>query len=67
MNTLIGVIRVITINAILAIIFLALVFEEIDWAIFSSRQNINEIVIDNTSWNFKKIFMFIKIPRNIAF
>ena len=56
MNTLIGVIRVITINAILAIIFLALVFEEIDWAIFSSRNKINDSVIDHTSWNIKEIF-----------
>ena len=66
-KTLIKALRLIIINAILAFIFLFLSLEEIDWAIFSSRQNINEIVIDNTSWNFKKIFMFIKIPRNIAF
>ncbi len=30
--------------------------EEIDWALLSSRDKINDIVIDNTSWNIKKIF-----------
>ena len=43
-------------NAILAFIFLFLTIEEIDWALLSSREKINDKIIDNTSWNIKKIF-----------
>ena len=49
-------IRFIIINFILAIIFLFLALEEIDWAIFSFREKINAKIIDNTSWNIRKIF-----------
>ena len=55
-KTLIEALRFIIVNAILAFIFLFLTLEEIDWAIFSSRQKLNDLVIDNTSWNIKKIF-----------
>ncbi len=55
-KTLIEALRFIIINAILAFIFLFLTIEEIDWALLSSRDKINDIVIDNTSWNIKKIF-----------
>jgi hypothetical protein len=30
--------------------------EEIDWALLSSSEKINDTVIDNTSWNIKTIF-----------
>ena len=43
-------------NAILTAIFLFLTLEEIDWAIFSSKEKINDLIIDNTSWNIKTIF-----------
>ena len=55
-KTLIEALRFIIVNAILAIILLFLTLEEIDWALLSSREKINDIVIDNTSWNIKKIF-----------
>ena len=55
-KTLIQAFRFIIVNAILAFIFLFLSLEEIDWALLSSREKINDIVIDNTSWNIKKIF-----------
>ena len=55
-KTLIDALRFIIVNAILAVIFLFLTLEEIDWAFLSSREEINDIVIDNTSWNIKKIF-----------
>ena len=55
-KTLIEALRFIIVNAILAFIFLFLTIEEIDWAVLSSRDKINDIVIDNTSWNIKKIF-----------
>ena len=55
-KTLIEALRFILVNAILAFIFLFLTFEELDWALFSSRQKTNDIVIDNTSWNIKRIF-----------
>ncbi len=43
-------------NTILAFIFLFLTIEEIDWAILSTREKINDTTIDNTSWNIKTIF-----------
>mgnify|MGYP001334362041 CR=1 FL=1 len=55
-KTLIEALRFIIINAILAFIFLFLTLEEIDWAILSSRENIKDKIIDNTSWNIKTIF-----------
>tara|TARA_Y100001968_G_scaffold148467_1_gene135772 strand:+ start:980 stop:1198 length:219 start_codon:yes stop_codon:yes gene_type:complete len=55
-KTLIEALRFILVNAILAFIFLFLAFEELDWALFSSRQKTNDIFIDNTSWNIKRIF-----------
>tara|TARA_B100001250_G_scaffold160187_1_gene137638 strand:- start:284 stop:499 length:216 start_codon:yes stop_codon:yes gene_type:complete len=50
-RTLIEALRIIIINAILAVIFLFLIMEEIDWTLFSSRENITDITIDKTSWN----------------
>ena len=55
-NTLIGVLRFTIINAILAVIFLFIALEEIDWALLSFREQMNDQVIDNTSWNIKTIF-----------
>ena len=55
-KTLIEALRLIIINAILACIFLFLTLEEIDWALFSSRKQHNDQIIDNTSWNIKTIF-----------
>ena len=55
-KTLIQALRFIIINAILAFIFLFLTLEEIDWAILSSREKINDTVIDTTSWNINQIF-----------
>ena len=55
-NTLIGVLRFTIINAILAVIFLFIALEEIDWALLSFREKMNDQVIDNTSWNIKTIF-----------
>ena len=54
-KTLIEALRFIIVNAILAFIFLFLTLEEIDWTLFSSRKKTNDIIIDNTSWNIKKI------------
>ena len=55
-KTLFEALRFIIVNAILSFIFFFLAFEEIDWAVFSYREKINDIVIDNTSWNIKRIF-----------
>ncbi len=55
-KTLLEAVRFLIINAILAFIFLFLILEEIDWAIFSFRERINDIPIDNTSWNVKTFF-----------
>ncbi len=55
-KTLLEAVRFLIINSILALILLFLIFEEIDWAIFSFREKPNDQVIDNTSWNIKEIF-----------
>ena len=55
-KTLIHALRLIIINLILAFIFLFLTLEELDWAILSSRDEIRDKIIDNTSWNIKTIF-----------
>ena len=55
-KTFINALRFIIVNFILALIFLFLTLEEIDWAMFSFEEKINDRVIDNTSWNIKKIF-----------
>ena len=55
-KTLLEALRFIIVNAILAFIFFFLIFEEIDWAILSSRRDLNDLIIDNTSWNVRKIF-----------
>ena len=54
-NTFIEAIRLIIINSILAFIFLFLILEEVDWAIFSFKGRINDQIIDNTSWNIKSL------------
>ena len=55
-KTLIEALRFIIINSILVFIFLFLLLEEMDWSLLSFREKINYRVIDNTSWNIKKIF-----------
>ena len=52
--------RFTAINLILAFIFLFLTFEEIDWAILSSRKDTNDIIIDNSSWNIRSIISLLK-------
>ena len=56
LKTLIQALRFMIINVILAFIFLFLTLEEIDWVILSTREKINDKIIDNTSWNIKTIF-----------
>ena len=55
-KTLLQALRFLIVNSILAFIFLFLAIEEIDWALLSYREKINDKIIDNTSWNIKKIF-----------
>ena len=55
-QTLIQACKFLIINAILAFIFLFLTLEEIDWTLLCSREIVNDKIIDNTSWNIKKIF-----------
>ena len=57
-KTLIEALRFIIVNSILAFIFLFLTLEEIDWSFCSLRSKSQDILIDNTSWNIKKIFEF---------
>ncbi len=54
-KTLLEAIRFIIVNSILAFIFLFLTVEELEWAIFSSREGITDKVIDETSWNIKTL------------
>ena len=57
-KTLIEALRFIIVNSILALIFLFLTLEEIDWSHLSLRSKTKDILIDNTSWNIKEIFEF---------
>ena len=56
LKTLVEAIKFIIVNSILAFIFLFLTVEEFEWAIFSSKEGITDKVIDETSWNIKKLF-----------
>ncbi|MBW3041095.1 hypothetical protein DNJ73_00480 [Prochlorococcus marinus XMU1408] len=49
-------IRFIICHTILAFILLFLTLEEIEWTFFAYREESNDIIIDNTSWNIKEIF-----------
>ena len=55
LKTLVEAIRFIVINSVLAFIFLFLIFEEFEWAVFSNRKEIKDKVIDQTSWNIKTL------------
>ena len=55
-KTLIEAVRFIVINTILALIFLFLTLEEIEWTLLSSKKSVNDKIIDNTSWNIREIF-----------
>ena len=55
LKTLIEAIRFIIANSILALIFLFLILEEIEWEIFSYRERITDMVCDKTSWNIKTL------------
>ncbi len=55
-KTLVQVLKFVIINTILAIIFFCLIIEELDWAVFTFRENVKDRVIDNSSWNIKTIF-----------
>tara|TARA_Y100001968_G_scaffold266892_1_gene256588 strand:+ start:1203 stop:1421 length:219 start_codon:yes stop_codon:yes gene_type:complete len=55
LETLLGAIKFIIVNFILAFIFLFLTVEEFEWVIFSSREGITVKVIDETSWNIKTL------------
>tara|TARA_B100001250_G_scaffold408301_1_gene430467 strand:- start:524 stop:751 length:228 start_codon:yes stop_codon:yes gene_type:complete len=55
LKTLLETIRFIIVNSIFAFIFLFLIVEEFEWAIFSSREGITDNVTDETSWNIKTL------------
>ncbi len=55
LKTLLEAVRFIIVNSILAFIFLFLIVEAFEWAIFSSREEITDQVFDETSWNIKTL------------
>ena len=55
LKTLVEAIRFIVINSVLVFIFLFLIVEEFEWATFSTRKEIKDKVIDQTSWNIKTL------------
>ena len=55
LNTFFELIEFILLNLILIFIFLFLSLEEFDWAIFSSREQVTDLIIDETSWNIKTL------------
>ena len=55
LKTLLEALRFILVNSILGFIFLFLIVEEFEWATFSTRKEIKDKVIDQTSWNIKTL------------
>ena len=55
LQTLLEAIRFIIVNAILTFIFFFLIVEAFEWEIFSSREGLNDKVVDDTSWNVKSL------------
>ena len=55
-KTFVKAIRFVILNFILAIVFLFLIIEEIDWIILSSNEADIDEVIDVTSWNLNNLF-----------
>ena len=55
LETLLEAIRFIIVNSILAFIFLFLMVEEFEWAIYSNREGITDNFIDKTSWNINTL------------
>ena len=55
LRTLFKAIRLIVVNFILTLIFLFLTIEELEWATFSSKEQIKDEIIDETSWNLKTL------------
>ncbi len=55
LKTLLEALRFIIVNSILAFIFLFLIIEEFEWVIFSSREEIKDKVVDDSSWNLKTL------------
>ena len=55
LDTLIKAIRFVIVNSILSFIFVFLTVEELEWAIFSSKEGITDKFVDETSWNIKSL------------
>ena len=53
LSTLLKAITFIVANFILVFIFLFVTFEEFEWAMFSSKEQISDEVLDETPWNIK--------------
>ena len=57
LSSLLKAITFIVANFILVFIFIFLALEEFEWAIFSSREQIADEVLDETSWNIKTLIL----------
>ena len=55
LETLLESIRFIIVNSILAFIFLFLIVEQFEWAVFSNREGITDNFIDQSSWNINTL------------
>ena len=53
LSTLLKAITFIVANFILVFIFLFVTLEEFEWAMFSSKEQISDEVLDETPWNIK--------------
>ena len=56
LTTFIEALRFLVLNFILFLTLLFLIIEEAEWLVFSFREKSNDLLVDNTSWNFKTIF-----------
>ena len=50
-------IKFLILNITLAIIFIFLIIEEIEWTTYASDEDVSDKVIDNSSWNLRSLFL----------
>ena len=56
-NAFLDVIKFLILNITLAIIFIFLIIEEIEWTTYASDEDVSDKVIDNSSWNLRSLFL----------
>ena len=60
LRSLLEPVKFIIVNFILALIFLFITLEELEWSAWSSSEQITYEIIDETSWNIKILIKKVK-------